>query len=418
MNIPIGLRPFGHRSFRIATTALVSSFSGNALYLAAVPFGFIALGGSALEVGTGAGIATLTQIVFLLVGGAIVDRVTSRTVLVVADVVRALSLGATALLGFGGRLEIWHLYVQAAVFGGTAAFSIPAITAIMPTLVPAEILVQGNVVRALSRQGSRAIGSLLAGFIVAVSSVPYAFAASAALLLLGPLLILRLPRVVAERAARTHLASEIGEGLRFIAGVPWLWLTIVGFALVNTALFAPVLVALPFLVRDVMLADARMYGTILAASSVGQLVGGLALASFRPRRAATVMWLAAAASGLAVAGFGLLPSVGAVVLLATLDGVGFVTFVVVKDSLLQRKVPTPLLGRVASVDSLGAVALGPATPIVGALTDLFGPRAIFVGGGVSAIVLSSVLAVLPWIRAVELGSAASPPSTARRDELG
>jgi len=299
--------------------------------------------------------------------------------------------------------------VVAAIFGACAAFSAPAVSAIMPTLVPSEILVQGNVLRALSRQASRAFGSLLAGFLVVAAAPAAAFAASAALLLCGPPLLLRLPRVAADRPMTTPLARDIAEGARFIARVPWLRSTIVGFAIVNTAIFAPLAIALPFLVRDVLLADAQLYGVILAASSVGQLAGALVLANARPRRAGIVMWLAAAASGVAIAGFGLTPIAGAVLALAALDGIGFVTFAVVRDSVLQRHVPSRLLGRVASVDALGVVALGPTSPIVGALTNDYGPRAVFLGGGIAAIFVSSVLLALPWIRALELDREGSDP---------
>ena len=409
MNAPLALRPFAHRSFRFATLALFASLAGNYLYLTAIPFGFIALGGSAVDVGVGAALATFAQILLLLVGGAVVDRWSSRGVLVVADSARASALAGAALLGMTGQLAIWHLYVLAAVFGGAAAFSAPAISAIMPTLVPAEILVQGNVLRALSRQASRAVGSLLAGFLVVASGPAVTFAAAAALLLCGPLLLLRLPRVAADRPLRATLVRDIVEGARFIARLPWLWSTIAGFAVVNTAIFAPLAIALPFLVRDVLLADAQLYGVILAASSVGQLAGALVLANARPRRAGIVMWLAAAASGVAIAGFGLTPITGAVLAFAALDGIGFVTFAVVKDSVLQRHVPPRLLGRVASVDALGVVALGPISPIVGALTNDYGPRAVFLGGGIAAIFVSSVLLALPWIRALELDREGSDP---------
>ena len=170
MRVPRIVEPLRHRDFRLLwsgqTLTLLGSFVSNIAY----PFQVLLLGGSALELGVLVSAYTGASLVFLLIGGAVADRVPRRTLIIVTELASGVTVGVMAILGFAGALQIWHLYVTYALFGAASAFSVPALGAIIPELVPEEILVAGNAVQGLSRQGARVGGPIVGGLLVATLS--------------------------------------------------------------------------------------------------------------------------------------------------------------------------------------------------------------------------------------------------------
>src|ERR1700680_3699249 len=170
------LQPLRHRDFRLLWMGQSVSNFGNSLYGVALPFQILALGGSPVQLGTGFAIFSAAQLLVVLVGGAIVDRLPRRSVILTSDLGSGVVVGAIAILGATRSLQIPHLYVASAFFGVAFSFYMPAMTAIMPELVPKDVLVAGNALRSLSAQGARVVGPLIGGVIVAAAGPPVAFA--------------------------------------------------------------------------------------------------------------------------------------------------------------------------------------------------------------------------------------------------
>ncbi|TME32328.1 MAG: MFS transporter [Chloroflexi bacterium] len=288
-----------------------------------------------------------------------------------------------------------HLYAASAIFGVTVAFFGPAMTAIIPELVPPDILQAGNAVRGLSRQLGRLGGPVLGGVIVAVAGPPIAFALDAASFFLSFALLsfARPPR--REPPASAALLDQVRAGFAFTFSLPWLWTTILLFALINVAFFGPLTVALPLLVRDVLLGDARLFGAIGTAVGIGELAGTFVIGQRRVRRIGIAMYLWAILAGLGVAGYGLIPAVPFIFGAAFLVGISLSGFQILWDTAVQRNVPSELLGRVSSVDFLGSTLLTPLGPIVfAALVEAIGPaNAFVVGGAVTAALCLPALAI-------------------------
>src|SRR5260370_18372795 len=152
------LAPLRHRDFRLLLFGQTVSIFGNQLSFVALPFQILALKGTALQLGTGFTIFATAQLATILFGGALVDRLSRRRVILGTDLISGVVVGAVAWLGVAHRLEISHLYILSAFFGATFSFYTPAMQAIMPELVPKEILVPGNALRAVSRQTATPTG--------------------------------------------------------------------------------------------------------------------------------------------------------------------------------------------------------------------------------------------------------------------
>ncbi len=402
VRLPRVVEPLRHRDFRLLWTGQTLTLLGSFVSNVAYPFQLLQLGGSAVELGTLVSIFAATNLAFLLVGGAIVDRVPRRRLIIAAETLSGAVMGTVALLGLSGVLQIWHLYVSEVFFGAAVALGGPAVSAIIPELVPEEILVAGNALRGLGRQVSRLGGPLLGGLLVAFAGAPWAFAVDAVSFFVSAgavALIAARPSVSGER---TSMLAEIREGFHFVFGVQWLWVTIFGFALVNAGFVAAFVVGLPLLVTQVLGAGAVVYGLIVASNGIGEAAGAVVVAQLRVRRVGVAMYLFAAIGGVGLLIFGLVPTLPGALAGGVTIGFSFVCFGVLWESALQRLVPRRLLGRVTSVDWFGGNLLSPVAPLAAALVvDALGPARLFVVSGAIATSLMLLGLLLPSIRRLE-----------------
>ena len=356
--------------------------AGNQLYSVALPFQILALKGSPLQLGTGFAVFAGAQLVTILFGGALVDRFPRRRVILAMDLVSTLAVGLVAGLGLTHRLEIPYLYVLSAFFGATFSFYTPALSAIMPELVPGEILVPGNALRGLSNQSARIVGSLAGGLIVTAWGSPWAFAIDAVTFAFSFAVFLLANPPKREPAARKPILAEIREGLAYTFSVPWIWISIVGFASTNGFFFAGFTVALPILVLKVLKGTAATYGLIGAAAALGEVAGGLLVGNVHFKKLLVGTYVFSVLLGVSFTLLGLAPLVPVVML----GGFAFNLCIVISnthwDSALQKYVPANLIGRVTSVDYFGSFLVGPVAPVIAAAAlERIGPSLIFVLGG-------------------------------------
>lgn len=393
------LEPLQHRDFRLLWIGQSVSQLGNALYFIALPFQIIALGGSALQLGTGFAIFSGAQLVTVLFGGAIVDRLPRRRVILASDLVSGIVVGSVALLGLAGWLRIEHLYIASAFSGVAFSFYAPAISAIMPDLVPTDVLVAGNALRGLAAQSSRVLGPLLGGLVVSTAGPPAAFGIDAATFFFSFVVFLLASPPQREPAKRKSLFSEMRDGVAFVFSVTWIWVSIVGFAFTNAFFFAAMTVALPLLVLKNLGGTAATFGLIGAVGGVGQLVGSLLVGNLRVRRVGIAMYTGQALLGLSVAGYGLVARLPVVLTAAAAFGGSIVYTNTLWESAIQKHVPRDLIGRVTSVDYFGSFLLGPVAPIVAAAAiPRIGIGAIFLISGAIACAFS--ILALVFTRAI------------------
>ena len=402
MRLPRVVEPLRHRDFRLLWTGQTLTLLGSFVSNIAFPFQVLLLGGSAFELGAFVSAFTGASLVFLLAGGAVADRVPRRTLIIVTEIASGVTVGVMAILGFTGALQMWHLYVAAAFFGAASAFSVPALGAIIPELVPGEILVAGNAVQGLSRQGARVGGPIVGGVLVATAGPSAAFAFNAVTFFLsaGAVALTRARPIVAE--ARRSILREIGEGFAFVFSVQWLWVTIFGWSLIVAAFVGALAVALPLLVTTVLGGGAVTYGIISAAIGVGEAIGATAIAQVRIRKSGIAMYLLGALMGVSFFIYGLVPTMPGALVASAINGLSFACFGVLWVTALQVHVPRRLLGRVTSVDYFGGTLLLPVAPVGAALlASSQGPAFVFVVAGAITVTLTLAGLLLPSIRDLE-----------------
>lgn len=402
VRLPRVLEPLRHRDFRLLWTGQSVSVLGNGIHDVALPFQILALGGGARELAVWAASLFIASLIFLLLGGAIADRVPRRALILASDLVQGLVVGAIGALSASGALRFEHLYVSAAIYGMCGAFFHPAISAIIPELVPPDVLQAGNAARAMSRQISLLVGPATGGLIVATAGLPAAFALDAATFFFSfaTLLAARPPR--REPAAPAPLYRQIREGLAYTFSVRWLWVFIFAWSLVLLGEFGPRMVGLPLFVRDVLGGDARLFGLVTAAMGAGEIVTGLVLAQARVRRLGVGICLFTVAGALATMGIGLVPHVAATVAFAAVMGAEFTGIGILWTTAVQKHVPPAMLGRVMSIDAFGGGLLLPVAPAAFAgVVAAVGPAQAFVIGGGFALVIVVALLFVRDIRELE-----------------
>ena len=401
--------PLRLRDFRLLWGGMAISLLGDGIFFVALPWQVYQLSNAATALSV-VGIAmSLPHIVFLLVGGVVSDRFDRRRVMMVADAIRGLAVAALGLLSISGSIRLWHVMVIAAAFGAGTAFFGPAFDAIVPELVPSELLTLANSLDQFVRPAAwRMLGPALGGWIIAAfgDRAGGAFMVDAATFGASILCLSWMRRHASAPGGRGDAVSawrEIREGFRYVRSQTWLWGTLVAAAFAYLVFLGPIEVLLPHVVKYEMGRSARDLGFILALGGVGAMAAALFMGHRdMPRRNMTFIYLVWTASTLSVAGFGLAhvpwQAMVACFLFNALEGAGTIVWITTK----QRLVPNRLLGRVSSLDWFVSIGLLPLSyALTGPVAEAIGVRATLVWAGVIGSTVTFAFLFLPGMRDIE-----------------
>jgi len=370
-----------------------TAFIGSMLTQVAVPVQVYAISGSSLYVGL-VGLAGLLPIViFGLYGGAIADAVDRRRLFVASSVgawAVTLALLAQTLLNLSSvGLILGLVVVQSAMF----AVSSSTRGAIIPRIVPTDLVPAANTLNYTVGTFGGVVGPLLAGVVVSLNhGFVYAYAIDAALFLAALYTALRLPAIPPDGSrGRPGLRSVI-DGLRFIAARPVL---IMSFGVDIVAM----VLAMPRALYPEV-ADERFHGTVgplYAAIAIGSLLAGMWSGWIgRVSRQGVALTVAVAAWGASVAIAGLAHQLWLAVLLLAVAGAADLVSAVYRQTILQTYAPDEMRGRMQGV-FIAVVAGGPRLGDLraGAMGAATTATISWVGGGIAcvAVVIVAALAV-------------------------
>lgn len=432
------------RNFRLLWGAGALSAIGDQFDVIAFPWLVLLITGDPLAVGAVLAVSGAPTVVFMLLGGSLVDRYSPRAIMQLSNVLR-ISLSATlAALILTGFTQLWLIYVFALLKGIGDSFYYPAQTAIVPGVVPAQSLRQSNALVQTTAELSGFIGPMLAGALIAfvgtgstsaapaaagisdqevaaganLTGVGLAFAIVGVVLLVSSLLLSRVrlepqPRETADSETKDlGILKSIGEGIRFVradTAMFTMFLLIVGIELLVEG---PVFVGLPILANTKLAEGALALGFVMSAYAGGALTGSI-LAGTLPtpkRRFGPILVLLFAVPGLLLMPFGFLGSmwIAAAIALAIGAADGFTGIVFL--SWLQVRTPRRLMGRVMSLLMVSAVGLSPLShTVTGALLKL-SLEWVFVGAGALLAVLCLASLFRREIRQMQMLESSKTPA--------
>ncbi len=335
----------GDASYQIVFVWLVLSISHSPAVLAAV------------LVATSVPRATL-----LLLGGAVSDRVSARTVMFFSHMARGVALAILATLALTSGLRVWQLACVGVLFGIADAFFGPASGSILPSLVEGVDLPRANALVGVSEQAASFIGPVLGGALLTATSSSVALALNAATFFLASFTILCAPKTGRSGAHQSSVAALLSE---MRGGVI--------YAARNVE------------VRMVLLLVTA--ATLSYSGAVGASITGL------PRRWGRLIIGMTFAEGTCFAVLGFAPHYLLAAALLGLLGIGVAYSTdVALPTFIQTRTPRPLLGRVNSVITLPRFALQPVSITAMGALALLGARWTFALAAIPMLVVAILLA--------------------------
>ena len=399
-------RAFTNRSFVLLWSGQIISRLGDSLFSVALAWWVLQKTGSATAMGIVLICSTVPMILCLLFGGVAVDRFPRVRLMLASDVLRGGVIALIAALAFMQWLELWHIFVLSAIFGTVDAFFYPAYAALVPDLVPGELLPSANSLRSISTQVALLIGPAIAAGIIALGGTALAFALDGVSFALSASCLMTLPEVPALRLPAEKeegVLHDIHEGISTVLHSPWLWVTLVIACVSTIFLVGPGEAALPLLVKQRFGAQVGFYALLTSLSALGSVVAAFWLGHFkRLRHRGVLTYVALLLASLMLLMVGLpLPLVG-VSIAFFIQGAAFEVLGLAWMNSLQELVPGELLGRVTSIDYLVSFALAPiGYGLAGIAADHLGAPPVFLLGGAIAASVIALGLLHPAIRAVD-----------------
>ena len=405
------------RNFRFLWIGQGISLLGDQLYIVALPWLVLQLTGSAFATGSVLALVAVPRAVFMLLGGALTDRLSPRVVMLASNLARLALVATLSVLTLTGVVQLWMLYIFALLFGFADAFFFPAQGAIVPRLVGAEHLQIGNAVIQGTAQLAMFVGPTLAGLMIALlgrrtasGSVPDSFGIGAALGLdaltfiasVVALSLMRMGRQETPDVApkKTSVVRSILEGLTAIWEDAALRYYFILIAAATFLLLGPFAVGIPVLAHSRYTEGAMALGTILSSFGAGSLIG-IVIAAVTPRPSGrafpAVMLIMCAFLGIGLVLLGLSLALAPAALAALVLGFAQGYVVIQWITWMQIRTPAHMLGRTMSVLMFSVVGLAPlSNAAAGALIQLH-PTVVMVSAGALIVLVVSVGALSPSV---------------------
>ncbi len=406
----------GIRDFRLLLADRLIAPASVGFSMVGVSFAVLKATNSATDLSYVLAAQIAPSLVFALIGGVAADRFPPQRVIVAANLLMALGEGTFGLLVLTGRPPLWAMIGLEAITGTGVAIFYPASQALLPRLVPRDLLQEASAISRLAMNTGQMSGAAVAGLLVAAAGAGWA------LLLCGigmvttvPLLLsiqgtdrVPVPAQAQAQAQAPSMLTELREGWSEFRSHTWLWVIVAQFCVVMMAWYGAFSVLGPVVARE-HLGGPAAWGAITAADAFGLIAGGLASLRLTPRRPMLFVVLTGGAVAISPLSLAMVLPLAAICVASFGLGV-FVEMMMVQWTVtMARNIPSDKLARVSSYDVLGSVMAMPAGALIA------GPLAAAIGtsraqyAAAAAIIVASALALIPRdIRTIRCGDALIP----------
>jgi MFS family permease len=357
------------------------------------------LTGRALDLGL-VGLAQFVPMILLtLVVGQVADRLDRRLIVVVCEVVKAAAAGTLALATLGGRQSRTSILALLALLGAAQTFENPAMTALVPEVVPRSRIAPAMAWVISAGQTAQIVGPALGGALYAAGPATVYATAGVLALLAGVLVAAVRVERAAPRMREPITLESVFSGAEFIRSRRVL------LGAISLDLFAVLLggatALLPVFAKDVLRVGPVGLGLLRSAPAVGALATSVFLARYPlERRIGPRLFASVLVFGAATVVFGLSSHFALSLAALTVLGAADVVSMVIRVSLAQIRTPSAMRGRVSAVHSLftgtsnqlGAFESGVVAALVGAVPS------VVIGGAGTVLVAALWMVLFPELR--------------------
>jgi MFS family permease len=371
----------------LAISRFISNF-GNGLSPIALAYGVLSIpgaDGSDLSLVMAARFVPL--IAFMLFGGVIGDRFKRNRVVGIVDIIGSIFTGISAVAFIAGFPSIWLLVLMGALFGVLNALWWPAMSGVLPNILPKEKYQHGNAVIGLMTNIGFIAGTLLGGVVVTLYGSGWALLTDAITFLIAGILVLKIDLPAMPPRDKNSVLKDLKLGWIEFSSRSWVVAMVVTFAAIN-ACFESMMQVLGPLAFDKGDSGPRNWSYNLAALTAGMMIGGAVAFKVKFARplvismaliATSALWDFAIAAELPI----IFPVIGAL-----FSGFALEIFMVNWNTSLQKHIPEKSFSRVASYDAFGSYGIAPlGIVIAGPIAATIGvSNALWWTGGITCVV--------------------------------
>ena len=406
------MRVLRDRDFAHFFAGYATSLLGTSMSALAVSFAVLDDGGTASDLGVVLAAGIVPQVLFMLGGGVLADRLGRRPVMLSADATRCAAQAVLAGAVLAGHPALWVFVLLATVRGTGDAVFTPALSGLTVELAPRDDLVNANALLSAARSAAVVVGPSLAGVLVALAGPGTVIAFDAVSYAVSVLALASLRLPARTLTAHSYL-EDLREGWAEFRGRSWLVITTVQFTLFNLLTWGPYLLLGPVLSRD-YLGGAGAWGAIMACYGGGSVLGAAAALGRNPRRPIVAATVATFGYGVPCALLALHAPVAAVAAGALVAGAGSALGGTFAAAAEQQQLPPGVLSRVSAFQAVAAFAFGPvAFAAAGPVAAVVGARTVLGFGAAWSTLSCAVVLALPAVRAVT-----APPRVSRQWPAG
>lgn len=377
---------------KLASARFISNL-GNGITPIALSFGVLGLpNGTASQLSLVLGSQMIPLLLFMLFGGVVGDRYKRNKIVGGSDILGSAFVMVSATSFIFGFVSIPLLCVMGALFGVLNALWWPAFSGVLPEILPKEELQRGNSVIGLLTNFGYTGGALLGGVLVAVAGSGWALAVDALSFFTAGVLVwtIDLPRI--SRDDSGTMFHQLRAGWREFIARKWVVSVVVSFTFINLAYESTLGVLGPLAIKESGYGP-REWSLILAVSTVGMIVTGLALLRFTLSKPmiygiTPMLFMSAWIFSITFASNIWIP-----IVISFFAGVAIEIFYVAWSTSMQHNIPEESYSRVVSYDALGSYALAPIGLIfIGPLAEQIGTKnALFI---LAALVFAATVSAL------------------------
>jgi MFS family permease len=373
------------RNYRLYFNGQVVSLAGT--WMQTVAQGLLVV--KLTDSGTVLGFVIATQmmpvLIFGLWAGVVADRIPKRTLLITTQVLASACALTLGLLVATDTVELWMVFVMAALLGIVQAFDNPARQAFVSELVEPHQLANAIGLNSVMVNLARIVGPGTAGLLTATLGLAACFFFNAASYVAVIVALVLIRKSELREAPRSTESGQLRDGLHYVRNTPVLFITLLLLGVVGTLAYEfPV--TLPILAKRAF-GNEDLYGPMSALQGVGAVIGALWVASRFTLRSPSVLAVVAMALGVLVLAVAVSPTLPIALVLLVVMGAVSIAFISIGNTILQLSADPARRGRVMalwSIALIGSTTVG--GPFVGWVADRLGARAGLGLGGVAAIV--------------------------------
>ena len=380
----------GVRNFRLFMGGQVISMCGTWMQTIGLSWLVLTLTHSGTQLGAIVAAQFLPIMLLGAWGGLVADRFNKRKLLLVTQSLMGILALILGLLVLTHSIHLWMVYVLATLLGLVTVVDSPTRQSFVIEMVGSENVRNAVTLNSTMVNTARVIGPSIAGILIATVGVGVCFVANAvsylavlaALKMMNESQLFRAPKAI-------RAAGQIKEGLKYVWSEPRLKTTLIMMFIIGTFAYEfPVI--FPLFATVTLHGNAATYSSMMVATGIGAIGGGLYTASHSDAREKQLL-LAAASFGLSIIAAALMPIYYAVLGVLVAVGALSVIFIALGNTTLQLTAEPMMRGRVMALWSIafqGTTPIG--GPLIGFLSDKTNPRVGLAAGGVSCLIAVAI----------------------------